>query len=201
MIYDCDSKIQDGQFDVRLLASTSSRAHYEITFPAPLPAGFDEGNTVYVDYFVPQKAGKVPLVILVPGYGDESIAPCLTMARLLVKQSLATMVLYLPIHSRRLPEDMKGGVSPGSPQAWLDTYRSAVMEIRRLVDWAATREEIDSARVGVAGFSLGGMVSSIAMALDKRISAGIFIVIGGNMERCRGGVKETWIGTRSTRKP
>lgn len=180
--------VTDTNFNVRLIAATSLRSHYEITFPTPRPTSWQEGNTVYGDFFVPQTMKRVPLVILVHGFGDESVAPCLTMARLLVRQEIATFVFYLPIHSRRLPEAMKGSFSPTS-QEWLETYQSSVTEIRRLVDWASDRKEIDPKRIGVAGISLGGMISSIAMAVDGRIFVGVFIVIGGNMEELSWGGK------------
>ena len=56
------------------------------------------------------------------------------------------------------------------------------MEIRRVVDWAFITGELDHTRIGVAGISLGGMTSAIAMAVDKRIRYGIFTMTGGNLE-------------------
>ena len=111
-----DYKVTDTSFDVRLVAATSLRSHYEVTFPTPRLTSWQEGNTVYGDFFVPQTVKRVPLVILVHGFGDESIAPCLTIARLLIKQEIAAFVLYLPIHSRRLPAAMKGSFSPPTTQ-------------------------------------------------------------------------------------
>lgn len=190
-MYQENGKAEDGHFEVQLVASTSSRLHYEVTFPAPRPTGWKEGNTVYGDYFVPRNVAKAPLIVLVPGFGDESIAPCLTLARLLNKQAIATFVLFLPIHSRRLPETMKGGFSPANPHMWLETYESSIREIHQVANWASMRQEIDPDRIAVTGFSLGGMISSIAMAKERRISAGIFIVIGGNMEELSwGGVTD-----------
>jgi len=189
-------------FNVQLKGSTSTRAHYELSFPSPLPGSYEEGRTAFGEYFLPLKAGKVPLLILAHGYGDASLAPCLTLARLLVRHQIATLVLYLPIHSRRLPAGLAGQALPHDPRQWFEIYRSAVMEIQRLVDWASCQEEIDPARVFVAGISLGGMISSIAMAVDARIRAGIFIAIGGGMEELSwGGVGDALaIGHQCTRE-
>ena len=61
-------------FDVRLIGATSSRCHYEVSFPTPFRADSEEGNTAYGDFFVPQNT-KAPLLIISHGYGDESMAP------------------------------------------------------------------------------------------------------------------------------
>jgi len=84
---------------------------------------------------------------------------------------------------------MQGKFLPPDARAWFEVNRRAIMEIRRVVDWACTREDIDYDRIGVAGISLGGMVSAIAMAVDKRIWGGIFVMIGGNLEELSWGGK------------
>jgi predicted esterase len=188
-MYLYDYKVSNPSFEVQLAATTSTRSHYKVSFPSPGSISWKEDNTVYGDLFIPQNTKRVPLVILTHGVGDASLAPCMTLARLLVRQGIASFIWYLPIHSHRLPEAMKGGFLPTTPQEWLEIYRSSVIEIRRVVDWIYSREEIDLNRIVVAGISLGGMISSIAMAVDKRIFAGVFIVIGGNMAELSWGGK------------
>jgi dipeptidyl aminopeptidase/acylaminoacyl peptidase len=58
-----------------------------------------------------------------------------------------------------------------------------VVDIRQVLDWAGTRDEIDKNHLFVSGISFGGFVSAITMGVDKRIKAGIFIVTGGNANR------------------
>jgi predicted esterase len=175
-----DYKVNDPRFDVQLVAATSTRSHYKITFPSPCPIHWKGSSTVYGDLFIPQSAGQVPLVIVTHGFGDTSVAPCMTLARLLVRQGIATFVWYLPIHSQRMSEATEGNSQPGTPEEWLGVYRSSVIEIRRFIDWASGQKEIDPNRIAIAGISMGGIISSIAMAVDTRIQAGVFIVIGGN---------------------
>jgi hypothetical protein len=83
LIYQYNKKVTDCRYEMRLIASNTLRSHYEVTFPSPLPTEWEESKTVYGDYFVPSNMGKVPLINLVHGYGDKSIAPCLAVARLL----------------------------------------------------------------------------------------------------------------------
>jgi fermentation-respiration switch protein FrsA (DUF1100 family) len=186
-----DYEVSDSNVEVRLAAENSSRLHYEVSFFSPGSTSWTEDRTVYGELFVPQNRGKVPLVIITHGLGDASLAPCLTLARLLIKQGIATYIWYLPTHSRRLPEAMKGKYLMATPGEWLEVYRCSVMELRRAIDWLSTREEIDQNRIAVTGNSLGGSISFIAMAVDERIHAGVFVVIGGNMaELSWGGMQD-----------
>jgi predicted esterase len=185
-------------FNISLLAGTSQRSHHELTFPAPRTMSYQEANTVYADYFTPAAKKTSPLTILVPGMGDNSLVPCINLARQLVKVEIAALVLYLPFHSRRLPSPLKGNYQPTTVQDWLGIHQASVAEIRRIVDWAASREEIDSKRIGVAGISLGGMISAIGMALEPRISGGVFVVTGGNLEELSWGGAEKVLGTGHT---
>jgi dienelactone hydrolase len=154
-----DYEVSDSNVEVRLAAENSSRLHYEVSFFSPGSTSWTEDRTVYGELFVPQNRGKVPLVIITHGLGDASLAPCLTLARLLIKQGIATYIWYLPTHSRRLPEAMKGKYLMATPGEWLEVYRCSVMELRRAIDWLSTREEIDQNRIAVTGNSLGGSIS------------------------------------------
>ncbi len=183
-----DYEAGEPQFETEL-SESSTRIHYKLAFPSPAPAGWKEDNNVYGDMFVPRSDRPVPLVILTHGFGDTSLAPCLTLARLLARQGFAALTWYLPIHSRRLPQALKGTYEPLTPGEWLEMYRSSVIELRRIIDWVEGLNEIDSAGIVAAGISLGGIISSIAMGVDRRIAAGIFIVTGGHMEELSWGGK------------
>jgi hypothetical protein len=181
---------------VRLIASTSIRSHYEVALDGK------EGNTVYGEYFVPQNVKRIPLVILVPGFGDESVAPCLNLARILCKQGVGALTLYLPVHSMSYPDSGEKDPTPSDAKEWLENYQRSVLKIRQIVEWASNNPEIDSQRIGIAGFSMGGMISSIAMAMETRINAGIFIIAGGNLEELSwGGAREALpVGHNCTRE-
>ena len=55
--------------------------------------------------------------------------------------------------------------------------------MRQVVDWEESRAEINEEQIAVIGISLGGIISAIAMGIDKRIGAGVFLVTGGNSEK------------------
>ena len=120
-----------------------------------------------------------------------SAVPCRFLARSLVKRGIACFVLYLMIHSKRIPPSMKARMPYLTPDDWFNIYRVSVTDIRQVVDWAHTREDINTRKIFTLGISFGGFVSAIAMGLDKRIKAGILIVSGGNQN------KMSWISVDS----
>jgi hypothetical protein len=76
-----DYQAGSSDFVARTVAATSQRVHYEI-FRV-------EGNTFIGEFFTPRNAEHLPLGILMHGYGDGSVAPCLTLSRLLARRGIA----------------------------------------------------------------------------------------------------------------
>jgi fermentation-respiration switch protein FrsA (DUF1100 family) len=110
--------------------------------------------------------------------------PCRFIARTLAKKGIASFVLYLVFHSSRMPEAIRNRLPLFlTTDEWFEGYRASVIEIRQIIDWASSRPELDKEQIAAIGISLGGFVSAIAMGLDKRIKAGVFLVTGGNSEK------------------
>jgi pimeloyl-ACP methyl ester carboxylesterase len=167
-------------FNVRQLQQNKHWRRYAIDFLIAFPGIYLESNTAYGEYLRANTLHKAPLVILIHGWGDHSAFPLHFLARKLARRGIHCFILYLPFHSRRLPTEMKKRNFNFTPEEWFNGYRIAVTDVRQILDWVETREEIDKDKVGVIGLSLGAFVGSIAMGIDDRINAGVFIVSGGN---------------------
>jgi pimeloyl-ACP methyl ester carboxylesterase len=61
-----------------------------------------------------------------------------------------------------------------------ERYRSAVIDMRRLLDWAETRNEIDASRVAFVGFSMSALVTTTLLANDSRVSAAVIMMGAAN---------------------
>jgi dienelactone hydrolase len=171
----------DVKASLELKETTSKWLRYSVDFPTAYPVYSENGN-VLGEYFQPRNAKKAPLAIVIHGWGDRSAMPCRWLARSLVKKGFAAFVLYLVFHTSRMPETMTSHLPYLNPEDWFEGYRASVIEVRQIIDWANSRPELDKERIAVMGISLGGFVSEIVMALDKRIKAGVFMVAGGNSE-------------------
>jgi pimeloyl-ACP methyl ester carboxylesterase len=167
-------------FNVLQLHQNRHWQHYAIDFPIAFPGLYQESNTACGEYFRANTLHKAPLAILIHGWGDHSAFPLHFLARKLARKGIHCLILYLPFHSRRLPDEMKKRSPNFTQEEWFDGYRIAVTDVRQILDWVETREEIDKDRVAVIGLSLGAFVGSITTGIDDRINAGVFIVSGGN---------------------
>lgn len=161
--------------------ATSGWQSYEVRFPAAFPTRHESHHIARGTYLQPRcGSGAAPLVVLLHGVGDHSVWPCRWLAHRLAGRGVACFLLYLVVHSSRMPDTVRRRMPVLSDDEWFEQYRTSVVEVRQLADWAGTRPEIDAGRIGVLGISFGGFISSIAMAVDSRIRAGILLVSGGN---------------------
>jgi len=115
--------------------------------------------------------------------GDHSVIPCQLFARALVRRGIACFILYLVFHSSRQPEKIKDRIPELTPEEWFEGYQISVTDVRQIIDWAVSQPEINQDKLAVIGISLGGFISAIAMGVDQRITAGVFLVAGGNSVR------------------
>ena len=171
------------EVNLRLKKDTPKLLHYAVQFQSALDTGYAENGVVKGEYYWPRVEHKAPLAILVHGMGDHSVIPCKLLTRSLLKQGVACFIPYLTIHSRRIPKAMRDHMPYLTPSEWFQNYRVSAVDIRQIVDWAYGRTELDAKQITALGISFGGFVSAIAMGIDKRIKAGIFIVTGGNSNK------------------
>ena len=167
-------------FKLRLVKQNKHWRHYVVEFPVVSPHFYPGGEVARGEYFEPLNKGNVPLAILIHGWGDHSVLPFKWMADGLLKKGIACFILYLPFHASRLPDEMKPRLANLTLDEWFTGYQMAVTDIRHIIDWACQNSKIDNRKITVIALSLGAFIASIAMGIDHRIKAGIFIVNGGN---------------------
>jgi len=171
------------RFNSQLKQTTPRWLHYTVDFPTAHPTRYEENNTVRGEYFQPRDADNAPLIILLHGAGDESLIPCKLLARTLVKKGMACFILYSVLHSSRMPEAVRKRLPALTPEEWFEGYQISVIDVRQVVDWAGSQAEINKEQIALIGISFGGFVSAIAMGIDKRIKAGVFLIAGGDAEK------------------
>jgi esterase/lipase len=169
-------------FDLQLNQTTNRWLRYAVKFPVARPTGYKENNVAYGEYYQPRRGANWPLAILVHGWGDRSVIPCRLLARNLSKKGMASFILYLVFHQRRMPDVIKERLPNLTPEEWFEGYQTSVIDIRQIVDWAGKNKDINKDHIAVIGISLGGIISAISMGVDKRVGAGVIIVAGGNYQ-------------------
>ncbi len=153
----------------------------KVRFPSPIVTRIEVNNTVHAEYFQPKGAGKRPAVVVLHILGadfalsryyaarlaSEGVAALLHEAAVLRRTPPARPSQALPVerHRRDQPGDAAGGLRRPAG---------------RVV--AAERPEVDPARVGVTGISLGGITSALVLAVDPAFERSVTILAGGNLD-------------------
>jgi eukaryotic-like serine/threonine-protein kinase len=85
-------------------------------------------------------------------------------------------VLVLPIYKGTFErrDGLKLGGPGGNPQAfWRDHLIMWSKDLGRTLDYLQTRKDIDSTKMAYVGFSLGGAVAPVLLAVDERFKVAI----------------------------
>lgn len=136
-------------------------------------ASFD-GRMIPAYYYRPANAapsGKAPVLINIHGGPESQYQPLFSGA----SQFYAKEFGFAVIHP-----NVRGSAGYGKTYLKLDNAErreDSVKDIGALLDWIATREELDASRVAVTGGSYGGyMVLASLTHFPDRIRAGVDIV-------------------------
>lgn len=149
----------------------------------------DESDVVTGVYYEPSKRdARVPACVVVHHLGGSFEAEEM-LAQFLTQHGVAGMTIALPGYGpRKGPNQPRAGfLGHRDPVDDLAGMRQAVLDVRRAADFLRTRPEIDPDRVGVAGISLGALVSANAAAIDPRFSRAVFVIGGGDFTKVLAG--------------
>lgn len=185
-----------------LLPPSGRRAGYS-SHRFIMPASFENGqpgNRMTGTYYASLVPGKRPLVIVLPVWGVSEY-PSVKMARAILKRSRGRLnVLRVDGRNRLIDwkrieqattlEEFTSGVTNSA-----DRLKHAVIDARRLIDWAATRDEIDQDRVGLVGFSISAVTGTLVVQSDSRVRASALVMGGAQIGRivseCPGNEEQT----------
>jgi hypothetical protein len=148
------------------------QSRYDITRVemAALPDSFDTNRLVTLDYYAPRGGGRKPVVVVLPisggGYDLEKY-----VSGYFTRHGWAAVI----VHRRRLPREPLNGEELNT------VLRQSIIDARRAMDWIETRPELDAARIGVFGVSMGGIRAAILTPVDPRVKAAVLGLAGGDI--------------------
>ncbi len=158
-----------------------------VRFPSPIVTPDPENNVVHGEFFDPVGfTGPRPAVVVLHILGSDFPLSRYMAARL-ADRGVAALFLKLPYYGERRPASGPGAVPTRFLSADIErtmtSMRQGVCDVRRGLCWLAGRPNVDTSRLGVAGISLGGIVASIAVAVDPAAREGVFLLAGGDLSR------------------
>ena len=133
------------------------------------------GKTVQGIFLRPKADKAYPCALVLHGLtNNKEIALKMFGARLL-KNGVAILALDAPEHGKGEPKNKSYWNQPVIEVA----VHEGVRNYRSALDWLVKRDDIDPARIGALGYSLGSITSVILGAVDNRVSA-FSLCVGGD---------------------
>jgi dienelactone hydrolase len=171
-------------YELEPALSTPRYSVSRLRFPSPVTTADPVNDVVHAEYFRPVGSGtKRPGVVVLHILGADFPLSRYVAARM-ADRGVAALFVKLPYYGERRPAagglDAKKFLSADIDRT-VTAMRQGICDVRRAAAWLATRPEIDSTRLGATGISLGGIVSSIVVAVDPTIREGAFLLAGGDL--------------------
>ena len=169
-------------YTIQLIEQEDQIEVFRLVFASPFVSPFPENNVVPAEFYVPRNpTGKVPAAIVLDIMYGNAVVPR-GLARGLAMQGVAAVYLPMAYYNARRP---KGNAHvkwiDEDPTRALQPIRQTVMDIRRAESILASRPEVDPARIGITGVSLGGIMTSIAAGVDGHFWRVCPILAGGDL--------------------
>ena len=167
-------------YEMQTLRETPRYTVLAVRFPSPIVTPDAANNTVHAEYFRPKDEGKRAAVVVLHILGAD-FALSRYMAARLADRGVAALFVMLPYYGeRRGPDGSKRFLSTDVERS-VNALGQGVCDVRRASAWLAGRPEIDPDRLGVTGISLGGIVGSLAAAVDPTLNRAVLILAGGGL--------------------
>ena len=138
------------------------------------------------EYFQSNAPGRRPLVVVLPIWGASTYPPR-TLQRRLTRGPIRGRVNVLIIDGANNLFDWETLGAVGSPADFDKLVRDGVAttwttlaDLRRLLDWAGRRPEVND-RMAIVGFSRGAIVGSVLMGIEPRLDTGVFAMAGADL--------------------
>ncbi|HEU4617296.1 MAG TPA: hypothetical protein VFV10_04610 [Gammaproteobacteria bacterium] len=155
-----------------------------LSFPSSGHTGAPD-NKVHAIYYKSLLPGPKKLVIVLPIWGTSEYPPSrITRGYARHSHGEADLIWILG----DTPLFPWTGLSSTTSEAEFvrmakdsaERYRTAVVDLRRLLDWAETQPNIDASRIGMVGFSMSALVTATLLGNDSRISAAVLMMGAAN---------------------
>ncbi len=176
-------KEPDFSWELRELRRSEKHALSWLTFPSAGRGAVEENNTVWAKFWQPLDDRKRRPAAVVLHWLGGSFELLELVCQRLAEQGIAALMMYMPHYGPRRAKDpaARQRLLNADMEQTLANVRQAVLDARRAGDWLAARPDVEPARVGIVGISLGAVMGSLAAGVDDRFGRSVFIIGGGDL--------------------
>ena len=120
-----------------------------------------------------------PIAIIQHGLGDKKDTDYMMIGdSILSANGFAVFRIDFAMHGERIKKKYK---FKGIDYTLRDAIQQTVFDLRRGLDYLDTRRDIDSARTGYIGISLGGIAGTVFCGVDERVEVPVICIAGGGL--------------------
>ena len=157
---------------------------YRLRFPSIGENG-QEANRVEIIYYRSKLPGKKKLVMILPIWGSYTYPPRKFAAGIRNRSHGKTNTIYIMGKNYLFAwDEMAAAATPADfrkiMRRMAGRYRSHVIDIRRIMDWATQQADIHPQQIALMGFSMSALVASNAIGIDDRLAAGVLVMGAAN---------------------
>ncbi len=170
-----------------------------VTFPSLIQTPYAVNNTVTAYLFVPPGPGPHPAMVVLHEFNPSSTKSGFLLCRAIVRAQVEALMVVEPYSLNRTPSPNNRNdthILSGNVPDMVGALSQIVFDARRGLDYLARRPDVDPSRMGIAGISLGGVMSGVVAGVDPRVKVVLTLVGGADFP------KDIWDGvlTRPIRR-
>ena len=148
-----------------------ARIHKKTDTPIILEHGLLTESKIPTLFCIPKADHKLPVIFLVHGaYSNKTNQ--IGNGIVLAEQGFLTVLVDMRLHGERRPDDYDDKMSAGKVgNIFFNIIKETSDDIISLIDYIQNDPRVDSSRIGMTGFSMGGFITFLTIQRDKRIGA------------------------------
>lgn len=176
----------DGRPFFYTIVNVETKEHCRIIrvrLPSPVNSPLPQNNTIPAEVYIPLSGGSAPAkrpAVICLHILDGSLELPRMLASVLAANGVAGLVFPMAYFGERGSDNGPRDIL-SDPQRFSAVLEQIFLDIRRLVDFLASRPEIDPEKIGVAGISLGAVVAASSAEREPRLHRVAMILGGGDL--------------------
>ncbi len=173
------------EYQSTLLEETVNYRVFHVTYDSPEAPFWEEARQVKAFYYEPKMlppegAHAVLCLHILGGNGQLTKS----IAAFFADHGMPALMPQMPLFLERCPPGNTRQLmySPQGPDYLLATMRATPGDIKRSIDFLASRPGVDPYHMNIIGTSMGGLLAVSTFAQDERLDKAVFLLAGGNLK-------------------